>query len=727
MASRFLSKCDDVNRQSLSSKRATARRISRILSFCAAFLAAAKSVPAVADETLAKQVPADVGLFVEVRDAGDLMLPLLDPQIWSTLADWAGQPAHADDVVAWREQINRTVRMTPEQAIESLFSRHVAFVGESPSRTQDAFVVCRPKDAVKDLLQRWNARPLIDPEFQRPRTYQLHGAMGVAEKDGLLYFGALLPAEGLFRRLIATLPQPATPRLADDHLFKRLRARISGDPEGLLFVRLGRQSDAASGPIMPVSQPSTSRTAWRSTAGTIPKRNRIPELPGPLRNAETVMLALERSEDALHFTAVGDKSSGATATLPEVSTTAIAQLPRQTLIAWQGRVEFSRLVDEMLELPERNMLRWALSQPNQGKTARTIAKAVKPWACVACGPVRPAGRPADAPAVPAWAALIPVEDADAIRQELGIVADTLALYYNVRSMALGLPPLQPPAVVDIPSGKATLLDFSPLIDKIDGGAVHELHLAWTIQDGLLIVASHIDWLRQILLACGDANSRWDGVLALPKPGWPKFSDNLLALQSGPIADLGTAWLKYFEKRYPNAMDEKWWRLNQPGGRSNQIGIDARLIPDQPNRLRVATVLPNLPAEGRLQAGDNVIGADGRLFATTQPHQELKKAIEQRGHGRYIDLMVERGGQRHVERIPMPFVNLMQALRRVIAIGNFAQRIVYFDDVPQADGARGFLTMELRKGAAPLFELGPVPASAPAAALAPVSQPASAPR
>ncbi len=692
------------------------------------FLALGVPASASADDSLAREVPGDVGLFVEVRSAADLMLPLLDPQIWSTLADWAGQPAHADDVAAWREQINRTVQMTPEQAIEILFSKHVAFVGESPSRTQDAFVVCRPKDAVKGLLEKWNARPLTDPEFQRPRTYQLHGAMGVAEKDGLLYFGALLPAEGLFRRLIATIPQPATPRLADDPMFKRLRARIAGEPDGLLFVRMGRRGESASGPIVPVSQPASaaeSRPAWQPSSRITAKRNKLPELPGPLRNAETIMLALQRGENTLHFTAVGDKASATTQpSSGDVPTTAIAQLPRQTLLAWQGRVEFSRLVDDVLALPERNMLRWALSQPNQGKTSRTLAGSVKPMACVACGPVRPAGRPADAPAVPAWSALIPIENADAIRQEMGIVADTLALYYNVRSVALGLPPLQPPAEVEVPGGKATLLDFSPLIEKIDGGAVHELHLVWTIQDGLLILASHLDWLRQIQLARSDRDLQWASVRELPKPGWPNSSDNLLAMQTGPIADLGSAWLKYFEKRYPQAMDEKWWRLNQPGGRSNQIGIDARLIPDQPNRLRVATVLPNLPAEGRLQAGDSLVGVEGKLFATTQPHQELKRAIEQRSHGRYIDLMVERGGQRHIERVPLPFVNLMQALRRVIAIGNYAQRIVYFDDAPQADGARGFLTVELRKGAAPLFDFGPLPATAPASApsSAPQSQP-----
>src|SRR5262245_28385705 len=67
-------------------------------------------MPSRADETLARAVPADVGFFVEVRDAADLLIPMLDPQIWTTLADFAGQPAQAEDAASWRTQIERTVK-----------------------------------------------------------------------------------------------------------------------------------------------------------------------------------------------------------------------------------------------------------------------------------------------------------------------------------------------------------------------------------------------------------------------------------------------------------------------------------------------------------------------------------------------------------------------------------------------------------------------------------------
>ena len=34
------------------------------------------------------------------------------------------------------------------------------------------------------------------------------------------------------------------------------------------------------------------------------------------------------------------------------------------------------------------------------------------------------------------------------------------------------------------------------------------------------------------------------------------------------------------------------------------------------------------------------------------------------------------------------------LRRVVAVGRIARRVVYFDDIPDQAGARGFLTIEL---------------------------------
>ena len=55
---------------------------------------------------------------------------------------------------------------------------------------------------------------------------------------------------------------------------------------------------------------------------------------------------------------------------------------------------------------------------------------------------------------------------------------------------------------------------------------------------------------------------------------------------------------------------------------------------------------------------------------------------------------------------------METLRRARAIGKIGQRIIYYDDVPDPAGPRGFLTIELRESQAPLFTFPQRPAPQP---------------
>jgi hypothetical protein len=685
------------------------------------------ALPAQADDTLAKSVPADIGFFVEIRDAADLLIPLLEPQIWTTLADFAGQPAQAEDAAAWRKQIEKTVRMPPEQAIRTLLAQRVAFVGEGPRQTQDAVVVCRPTTPIKQLLESWKARRLEDAQFKQPATYQLsEGAIGVAQRDDLLYFGTLLPANGLFRRMLPVIAQPAAGRLADEAVFKRLRARVPENADGILFVRLGGGDDAFDTPIVPVSQPASTAPAASQPASSTASRpsarkTRLPDLPGPLRNAQNILVALQRDGSRLHFTAVGDKPRGPTP-IARKAPRMIAALPERTLAAWQGNLDFATYVDAILSLPENNRVRWALSQPNQGETARALASAIGSSTCVAIGAVQPAGRTADTPPLPAFAVLVPVLDAETVTREMATISDTLGLYYNMASLTRGIPPLQPAAQERIGDVTASFLNFSPLIEKVDRGAVGELHLAWTVHDGVLIVATHLDWLREILAARADEARRWSAVLGLAKPSMPEACDNVLAVQTGPLSDVGALWLTWIEKNVPEVLSEQWWRRDSIARRLTQLGINTRRVPQEPAKLRVISVEPNSPCDDRIRVGDLLIGAGGKRFATSQPQDEIRTAIAQRPNGRYVMLHVERDGAIRDELIPLPYLNLIQTLRRAVAIGKIAQRFIYFDDQPEPAGSRGFLTVELRKDPAPLFRFQkPTPASAP---LAPASQPAA---
>ena len=248
-----------------------------------------------AGETFASLVPADVGMFVELYDAPELLEALSEPQLWSTLSELAGQPARAEDARLWRQYVRAVVGMEPEEAIRVLFARGVAFVGPGAGRAQDAVVICRPAANVRieQLLQRWAARRV--PGRPLKQTYQLRGSLGVAVHDGVLIFGDLLPPEGVFQQVCRHLARRRGRSLAESRAFRALRRRLGVEASGLVFVRLTR-----SAPL--VVPGAVAQTQPHLVAQTRPWAG----LPGPLHEARNAMVALTRSGRLWRMTIVGD-------------------------------------------------------------------------------------------------------------------------------------------------------------------------------------------------------------------------------------------------------------------------------------------------------------------------------------------------------------------------------------------------------------------------------------
>jgi hypothetical protein len=234
---------------------------------------------------------------------------------------------------------------------------------------------------------------------------------------------------------------------------------------------------------------------------------------------------------------------------------------------------------------------------------------------------------------------------------------------------------------------------------------------------VLIVCSHTDWLRQILDARQGRGASLAQVLQLTQGPVSPNSETVIAIQSGSISDLSRLWLEYFERVAPQVLDEQWWRDKQPGGPNVSLGITVTPVA-QNRRLRVLGVDENMPASGILRVDDEISGCNRQLFATTQPVQEIVRGIANRPDARWVDLLVSRGEDALVVRVPVPFMDPIQMLRRAIAVGRLAQRFVYHDDVPDTTGPRGFLTIELRRSARPLFDFNQSPTSQPVSPMRP---------
>ncbi len=673
----------------------------RVPIICGLAIAVAFCAGAWADETLAPQVPADVGIFAEIHNAPDLLTTLTEPRIWTTLAELAGQPADPRDAAFWRQRIQQTVGMEPNEAIKKLLARGVAFV--APGRSQDAGVLCLPprETSIDNLLKQWNARPL--EVSGNPPAYHLAANIGVINYRGLLFFGDVIPARGMFRQMQTYMASSHEKSLANDPDFRKLRLRVPANPDGLLFVRLNRAAPTLPAPLVPQTQPGTA-----SQPGTIPG---LPALPGPLHNAQNILVSLHRSGQLLRFMAVGDGTDGTAASAADMPQL-IGDLPQRTLFAWQGQVDYPGLVALIKSLPATNAVRNVFNLEEQLAALDQFAAALAPHTCVAIGAVHTQQREPGAPPMPAAALLISTRDPGHVEQQFRTIVDAGIASYSVFAFARGLPLLNPIADITIGNQPAHLLDLSPLLKPQAKQAIGQVHLCWAIHDGVLIVASHRTWLEQLIAAREGKQPRFlNGDLAplMQSAAKSKFT---LAIQTGPIADLGQLWLDYVSKINPDVFSEQWWRTRQPGGTNVQIGITA--TPDTAHRrLRVEQVLEHTPATGRLRVGDQIVGHGNIRFATDDPVAEFRAALKDRPLARRFELLIERDGRTIRVILPLPFINPALTLQRLVAIGHIAQRAVYYDDYSDTNGPRGALTIEMRTDAKPLFDFTPPTSNTPA--------------
>jgi hypothetical protein len=653
-----------------TSRRAPVRRYAG-----GAVLALALVLPVVAraDDSFAEQVPHDVGLFVELRQADDLLLPLTAPQMWLTLAEIVGQPADLDEAEAWRVRVERALSMPPDEAIRTLFSQRVAYVGNRARRAPDALVLCRPRLEPKELLERVGAQPYMTAA--REGIYALPEDVQLAVRGSAVAL-ATPAARGMLFDVLDQFDAAGGAALADDATYRTLLGRVPKAPDGVVFARLGAPEDVPTPAILP-----------RILAGS-----------------SNVLLALYRNDHVLHVRIVGDTTRRPTTHCEPRVRELLATLPERTLLAWCGHVDYERVARSAAALPARNLFRIAYQLLDSSGAYDELTSQLRPAACAAVGVVVPTGRAVPAPPIPAGALLVSTTDPAAAERAWEDLVETSTAVYRLLAMRLGrpadLPPIEESDYADVTIHK---LDLSGLLGVEPAKTeLAELHLCWALDDDVLIVASHVEWLRQVIAARRGTTPGFQSVLDSVGQPLPHCAHSIIAAQSGPIADLGRFWLAYFEQSRPDVLNENWWRGYQPGGRGVRLGIRARADGDT-KQLRIESIMPGSLADGILSVGDAIIGCNERRFISEQPVVEMRRGLLNRPNARWIDLWVKRDERIITRRIPIPFVDPIEVLRRVVAIGQIVQRGVYCDVGSPTEAPFGELTLELRADATPLFE------------------------
>ncbi len=661
----------------------------RLRTLLAATLVAALSGAALApaaEDSLARYVPADVGLYVELRKAEDLLLPLLEPQLWVTLADLTGQPARLDESALWRRRVTQTLSISPEEAVRRVFSERAALASPSWRRPGDTIVLGRAASSAREVVRGWPVKPL--PSTGRASVYQLPNNTGLVLLDDLLIFGDR-DSKRIFPAALRLLEEDRGPRLAEHPTFERLLTSVPFEPDGIIYARLG---EAPGAPTTTQTATDQMLVASETQPAALPLRS---WLPGPLNESQHVLFALRRQGRLLHFSAVGD-APVVQSEPPRLTRRMITRLPRETLAAWAGGVDFERLLDGIEELPERHALRVFYEIHARAETLPSLLANVEHEVCIALGTARRAAvDDATPPPIPAVAIVMPVHDAKAAMRDVRtVVQSTVSLYKLLALKRGGSTPL--PVIETHVAGDLVVeqLDLSPLLERAFGAAAADtLQLVWAADDNMLIIATHLDWLADVIAAMHEKDLQI-GEQAFALNGLTGVArDAIFLAQTKLIAELGSQWIEYLRVQTPDVLSEAWWRRYQPEGASPRLGVQVAME-NEAKRLIVQSVTRGSPADGAVQPGDAIVGVNRKRFATSQPIEEIIRGVDDRPDARWVDLLVERERIVRVRRLALPFVDPITVLQRLIAVGQLVDRVAYAELKSGEQGPRGHLLVEL---------------------------------
>ncbi|MDX2198415.1 MAG: hypothetical protein SF069_05520 [Phycisphaerae bacterium] len=694
-----------------------------LLAWAALLLSPAALAAAPEKDSLAFVAPGSIGLFVEIRDSEDLLLALSQPEMWRLLADLAGQPAELADTGEWTARIEKTISMTPPQAIRKLFSDRVAFVGEGPGRSQDAAVLCRPREALPQLVELWQAKPV---EFSgKSKLYSLYANLGLAAVGDVICFGDPRPTEGTFQQVLTCFERDGAGSLAADAEFLECLREVPPNPHAVLFARFHPQHGLLAGPpggasaSAPTSMPSSAPVESAASApSSAPAEAGVAQsLPSLWADRATLLLAMHRDGRRLAFTIVGDERA-ALAITGDGAGSLRNTIPRESLLSLSGRVDVAQATQNLQRLPAA---RSAIQFLDRAAGFRDAVDALDGRFAIALGEIAPPTTRETAPAIPAIAITLglkqPIDAAQAGTWLAGLVSA-----YNLVALSAGRAPLQSS---DLPRDDARRVTVVPLDELLPPGILREhlaeLELAFALDDDHLIFASHREWLERVLSAATDEPPRDVAAAALADAAAatreietapaaadtaPPPSSSIRELRGGGFraeADVerlarGAArWLEYLKTVAPECLEESWWRERQPLAGPPRLGITVTQTPDT-RRLRVDRVEPDSPAFGVLQPGDQIFAAERREFASSQPAHEFREAIMARPHATWIDLSIQRDREVRLQRrLRIPFVNPIDWLTRLAALGHLTRSIEYAED-RSSPRRRGTLVVELQGSA-----------------------------
>ena len=639
--------------------------------------AAASAIRAATDDSLARYAPDVTTLFVEVRGLREL------EELWSQ-TDWgmavssmligrADEPGSGTEALA---PLAAALGFDPATARRDLFGRQAAIALPSWADVARGVLLAVP-DSLAPIETRLEARVGKPEIIGAAHQYRLDNQNHYLATNGrVLLFGQRAGEHSFYERAVRLLAGTDGKSLADNKAYmteldmlgpRPRRALLYFAPVAVLpsirpsaATRPSPTTRPATSPAVPTTLPATRPTTQSVTrpttqSATQPAR-RTPQrwLPSTWPTLVRGVVAAEVEGRTMVLDIRGRLDQPAPPHLQDANIEMLNTLPDTTLAAWAQAIDYRSQyqavntgVPTLLTLYTEYInvrMKTKGTSIEDGLIARLGRDTI-----VMLGVI-----PADRQSVkvgydmPAIGAIVPVDGPAEVAPVLDQAAELLA---GVLSLAGGQTPLKESLQVRKVPFDGTTISVMELSEFFKAQTrcpfMHTLELSWALTDRDLIISSHSDHIRQVLLArAGRLPTLGERLTMVGRPnGIPKDADGVLLAQPAAIAAMFDNWISYLEKNHPEVLQQQWWqKLQQQQGSRVRMGFAMRNDRSHPGSVHVLRTIPGWPAHGRLQADDRILAVDGQALEAADAVTSLKKMIAGRKTAGLVTFTVERKGQ-----------------------------------------------------------------------------------
>ncbi|MBI4716878.1 MAG: hypothetical protein HY763_03670 [Planctomycetes bacterium] len=553
--------------------------------------------------SLARYVPANVKLFVRIRELGEVTAALSRSHAWRLLPLLSGAPPDGE---TWDLPTAINAFLGPQNPVDAaaLTKSEIGLAAPSWSEVDKAVWLIRLAD--DDQLDRWfpKGRRRAESQTGEARSFTTEDGVVVRVRDNIAALARRQSARPLLRDVRALMVggEGAITPLEQSSLYRELMSHLPGRELAsalLVFDDPARAGRARRWPDLPLRE---------TMIGLYERRGRVDlairaALSEPRKRASLSPQTIER----------------------------MSRLPQTTLLAYAGRFDFSAAFTAALSDPQGGALRRYATLlaglrrgADDGSELSIGPEFVLVWEQ---DPTRPT-------ATPELALMVQSRDALAVRNAITEVAQKLTqLLQTAESLPAGAAPALAlsdhlgTVIVHLALGAYARQSQFPFMQLLE-----DTEPAWAASGGWLMVSSSRAQLERLLDAANGlspALASSPEVLDCIRPRVDRTS--LAVLQLGLAADVLERWTRGVDSGNASLLNPSWWldtgQLDPATAPYAWMpGVEFRRT-TRPGWVEVAVVDAEGSGAPALEPGDRIIAVDGVVLKLDAPHEDLRQRCE----------------------------------------------------------------------------------------------------